>query len=112
MLRLLITTLLVVALTAAAYAGGRIDAGGEVGRTALIRSALHGHGPMLGFLLERGADVNAYDKRGRSSLIRAASIGREDMLAMLLDHGAGPHHAASRGHHMLGRLVADAVGRD
>ena len=61
-----------------------------VDMTPLIVAASAGGQPMVEWLLEKGADVNAANKAGQTALILAASGGRTAIVRLLLDKGANP----------------------
>ena len=54
--------------------------------TSLHLAAWNGHGDILMYLLEGGADVNAHDRIGRTALHWAAEHGHRDVVALLLSH--------------------------
>ena len=51
-------------------------------------AAFNGHTPVLQFLLEEGAEVEAKDVNGRTALMYASSGPFEEAVAFLLEHGA------------------------
>lgn len=61
------------------------------GQTALIyasRNRNKGFNEVVRFLIEKGADVNAYDKNGNTALISAARYGLADNVQTLIGKGA------------------------
>jgi len=98
------------------------------GRTLLIEAAVLGDAPMIRFLVEHGAEVNATDKEGRTALMQ---IGRVDNMTdrgvmeiggrpegeslslegcrFLLDHGANPNMQDKEG--VTALMEAAGVGR-
>ncbi len=102
----------------AIQAGANLEARDEIGRTALMWSAFHGHSPMLEYLIDQGADVNARDKDERTVLIWAAIAGRAVVVEILLANGADASladvdgktaaaHAVAEGHTALGQRLAE-----
>ncbi|KAG1833009.1 hypothetical protein EV424DRAFT_1342041 [Suillus variegatus] len=64
------------------------DREGEVGhKTALHKAALHGHLPIITYLLPDRADVNARDADGWTALHNACSKGYLDIVRWLCEHG-------------------------
>src|SRR6185436_16315040 len=51
-------------------------------------AAANGSAPMIGVLLDAGAEVNAFDPAGETPLMSAARVGKIDAVTMLLDRGA------------------------
>ena len=105
-------------VAAAIQAGANIEVRDEIGRTALMWSAFHGHGPMLEFLIDQGADVNARDKEDRTALIWAAIAGRGAAVETLLESGAdavlkdsagetAAEHAVAEGHSEIGQRLSE-----
>jgi ankyrin repeat protein len=58
------------------------------GRTALMLAAMEGHGPVVGLLIEAGADLNVVDAEGSTALSLARSYGQLDVAAQLETAGA------------------------
>lgn len=105
-------------VAAAIQAGANIEVRDEVGRTALMWSAFHGHDPMLEYLIDQGADVNARDKEERTPLIWAAIAGRGGAVETLLANGADAAltdsegntagaHALAEGHAEIGQRLSE-----
>ena len=103
---------------AAIQGGANIETRDEIGRTALMWSAFHGHSPMLEYLIDQGADVNARDNDERTVLIWAAIAGRSAVVETLLASGADASlvdadgktaatHASAEGHAALGQRLAE-----
>ncbi len=63
--------------------------------------------PVIAFLLEKGADVNARHLNGMTPLMMAAQTGQRDTLRLLLAKGAEPNARAENGKTAL-RLSLDA----
>lgn len=64
--------------------------GGEQteGITALMTAAMHGHLPIVNFLLEKGANVHFRSRSGFTALLLAASRGHLNCIDALLEKGA------------------------
>lgn len=70
-----------------------LDHGAQINRRQNEWSALHyaafaGHAELAGFLVQKGADVNARSTNGSTVLMMAAREGRENIARMLMDAGA------------------------
>jgi ankyrin repeat protein len=64
---------------------------GYLGHTALIHASTNknkGFSEVVRFLIEKGADVNAFDKNGYTPLISAAMYGLLDSVQTLIEKGA------------------------
>lgn len=70
-------------------------------RTALITAALHGHVPVLDYLLARGARIDARDAQGRSALWAAVWGRQAAASARLLAGGASPDVRSAAGEPLL-----------
>jgi len=57
-------------------------------RPPLLQMARYGHLPVVEYLVENGADVNATDKYGNTALMEASDNGQLDVVHYLLDRGA------------------------
>ena len=57
-------------------------------RTPLIFAATNGHTPVVGFLISKGAEVNAKDSSGQTALLYAAKRSFNQAAALLLEKGA------------------------
>lgn len=66
----------------------RSGAANESHKTPLAVAAMHGHKPMVAYLIARGANVNRGDTAGAPPLHYAARHSDSAMLALLLQHGA------------------------
>jgi ankyrin repeat protein len=78
--------------------GADVDAGDDTsGRRAIHEAAEKGRLEVLGFLLERGADINALDKWNFTPLHRAAFQGGSDNVRLLIDKGANVSAKTCRG---------------
>jgi ankyrin repeat protein len=76
-----------MALTAFLDGGFNPNAQSESdGRTALINAAARGDLQVVGFLVDRGADVNVKDNLGYTALIHAIEAGYDDVQKVLLNH--------------------------
>ena len=95
------------------------------GRTPLSRAAFNGHGDVVKYLVENGADVSARDDDdgGRTPLSRAALNGHGDVVKYLVDNGAdvsaGDYrgytpltNAAMNGHVDIVRYLVEEHGAD
>src|SRR5215813_5251733 len=72
-------------------AGTGIDAKGRDGKTALIAATEMARIPMIQFLLDKGADVNAKDGKFKATALSFAADKRNaTIVKMLLDKGADP----------------------
>ena len=61
-----------------------VETGVHRGRTALVLAAQHGHQPIVGLLLARGADPETVDNYGMTPLMHAAHQGHLSVLNELL----------------------------
>jgi hypothetical protein len=77
-----------------------IDAGSEVGATALSYAAARGRREIVALLIERGADVNARNGVGKTAL----------GVAMLANNFARPRDYLAADHDAVIRLLTDAGG--
>ena len=76
-----------MALTAFLDGGFNPNAQSESdGRTALINAAARGDLQVVGFLVDRGADINVKDKLGYTALLHAIEAGYDDVQKVLLNH--------------------------
>ena len=60
----------------------------EFGRTALMRAAQWGHDEAVGWLIQRGAEVDAQDKGGKTALHLSCEFGHAGVVRALVDTGA------------------------
>lgn len=67
---------------------GYIEADFKKGTTALMLASAFGRSDVVGFLLSKGADINATDHIGLTSLIYAAWRGQKEIVSQLLSAGA------------------------
>lgn len=67
------------------------------GWSPLMYAAFNGHTPVVAFLLENGADVDAQAENGFTALIAAARGGHEDVVALLLKRKANPNLVSDKG---------------
>eukprot|EP01043_Picozoa_sp_COSAG02_P030315 COSAG02_NODE_1929_length_10336_cov_69.703819_3_plen_795_part_00 len=65
-------------------ADGPIDIRNGVGQTGLMGAVRGGHPDLVGYLVRKGADVNATDNSGETALHWGALIGKEDIVRLLL----------------------------
>jgi ankyrin repeat protein len=63
----------------------------------LMYAAYNGHAPVVNYLLENGAEVNAQASNGFTALIAAAKGGYENIVITLLKRGAKPNLVTDRG---------------
>jgi ankyrin repeat protein len=61
---------------------------GNQGAVALHAAALEGHVGCVEALLDKGADINAWDSNGNTALMLAARAGHEEVVKALMDKGA------------------------
>lgn len=83
-----------------------VERGAQVNRSGREWSALHyavfaGHADVAGFLLSRGADVNALSTNGSTPLMMAAREGHESLARSLLAAGARRDIVNERGENAL-----------
>ncbi|MES1930660.1 ankyrin [Salinisphaera dokdonensis CL-ES53] len=77
-----------------------VAAGADIGRTdhkdntPLIMAARSGHRPMIGYLLDLGATIEARNDQGRRALFQAVAGGHPDAVRLLLARGADPNAGA------------------
>jgi ankyrin repeat protein len=79
-----------------------VDAGSDVGATALSYAASRGHREVVALLLERGAAVNARNGVGKTAL----------GIAMLANNFARHRDYLAAGHDAVIRLLEDAGGTE
>ena len=77
-------------------AGAHVNDKAADGISALVLAAHSGHTPLVAFLLDRGADVNAADV-GYTALHAAVLRGDMDMIKTLLARGADPNARLTKG---------------
>ena len=77
-------------------AGANVNDKAADGISALVLAAHSGHTPLVAFLLDRGADVNAADV-GYTALHAAVLRGDMDMIKTLLARGADPNARLTKG---------------
>lgn len=70
---------------------------GPLGYTTLIEAALRGRVETIGYLIKRGADVNATSEFGETALMHAAAGGHIKVVNILLGEGASVNAAKSSG---------------
>ena len=63
--------------------------------TPLIMAARSGHRPMIGYLLDLGANIEARNNHGRTALFQAVVGGHHDVVRVLLARGADPQAEAA-----------------
>jgi ankyrin repeat protein len=79
--------------------GVDIDARDNSGNTALILQALFLHTRMVRFLLDNGAEIEAFNGYGTTALISSLDKPSDGETALLLiERGADPHHGSKAGH--------------
>ena len=59
----------------------------KTGRTALHEAVLGEHQPVVEFIVELGADVNARDEKGETALHKAARVGNTEIANFLISKG-------------------------
>ncbi len=69
----------------------------QTGHTPLHRAAHEGHGEVVLYLLETGADIHRTDRRGDTPLHLAAAQGHLAVVRHLMAHGAQPDLPDQRG---------------
>ena len=74
------------------HSGAEIGAFDDLSRTPLHYAAEQEHYKVAQWLLEHGANVNAYDEKmiGETALCLAAQKDYPEMVELLLSHGANP----------------------
>ncbi len=82
--------------------GVGVDAGSEVGATALTYAASRGRPEVVALLLARGADVNARNGVGKTAL----------GIARLANVFAKPRHYLAPDHDAVIRLIVEAGGTE
>jgi ankyrin repeat protein len=65
-----------------------IDILSKHGQTALLIASLRGNLPLMKFLLDRGANIEAKDNRGNTPLLAAVQYGANDAALILISQGA------------------------
>jgi len=60
------------------------------GRTPLIHAVLKGNMPIVKFLIEKKANINAQDKAGQAAIHFATLLEKIDIVTLLLKNGANP----------------------
>jgi ankyrin repeat protein len=71
------------------------------GFTPLMVAAYYGYTPILKYLLENGANVDATDKNGWTALMYSASYNFIDDVKLLIDHKASLNMKNNKGHTAL-----------
>lgn len=84
--------------------------GRSSGRPLQLAAKKYGGGPMVEFLLKRGATVDSTDMLGRTALMRAAEHGWIDAIEALLAKGADPNRMTP-GPRPLTPLALARIGR-
>ena len=69
--------------------------------TPLIAATYYGHKPIVEYLCENGADLDAQAADGKTALIYAAYYNFADIAEILLDHGASVNIKDKDGHTAL-----------
>ncbi len=67
------------------------------GWSPLMYAAFNGHTPVVEYLLENGAEVDAQAENGFTALIAAARSGHEDVVVSLLKRKANPNLVSDKG---------------
>ncbi len=80
---------------------GKIEEKDINGFTPLIVAAYYGYTPILTYLLENGANVDATDKNGWTALMYSASYDFIDDVKLLIDHNASLNIKNNEGHTAL-----------
>lgn len=83
---------------AAAKALPTIDTPDKTGMTALHWAVFRGHELCVRLLIDRSADIDAYQKGLNTPLLLAAAAGHETIARLLIEHGADIHWKNHRGH--------------
>jgi len=76
---------------------------------ALIICSAYGILPLVKFIIDHGADVNASNKDGATILMLASDAGQKDVAALLIDHGANVNASTEKGWTPL--MVASDAGQ-
>lgn len=90
-----------------------VDVPGQDGFTALSLAAYLGHRPIVGYLINKGADVN-YSSPGSThftALTGAVASGHADVVEVLLAHGADANHRYEGGNTPLTEAAANGDPR-
>jgi len=88
-------------------AGLSVDALDRYGQTTLMLAALHGHGPMVEWLVGHGADLDHTAKYRLSALMLAALNGHRDIVAVLVAAGADQTLRGSGAPGFAGKTASD-----
>jgi len=80
---------------------GKIEEKDVNGFTPLMVAAYYGYTPILTYLLENGANVDATDKNGWTVLMYSASYDFIDDVKLLIDHNASLNIKNNEGHTAL-----------
>ena len=74
-----------------------VEAGADIntislynGNTPLIVASEYGHTPIVEYLIQNKADINARNNDGKTPLILAKENGHEEIVKHLIEHGATP----------------------
>src|SRR5215831_11978085 len=78
---------------------------GHVPLPQLWQIAAGGQTDQLAAILDRGADVNAFNSAGLTALMVAAYHGQTEMVKALIEHGADVNAAGSDG--LTAAMIAD-----
>lgn len=82
----------------------------DVGWTALLRAATSGQEPMVRFLIEKGADIEARSPNNGTPLICAAEGNHEAVVELLLQNGANVKAGDDFGWKPLHRVIMNRGG--
>jgi len=81
----------------------------STGRTPLYRAVEIGHTQIVGFLIDKGADVNTKDNEGQTPLHGACKLGYKQMVELLIAKGADINAKDNKGQTALS--LANEQGR-
>ena len=81
------------------------------GGTALLTAAAAGQAEVMGYLIEKGADIHQASVDGMTPLLAAATSGSPAATRLLMERGASTHSRTSEGYTAL-MLTAACIERD
>lgn len=97
-------------------AGGHLqalDRGGDSALRQAIFKSTEKDDSLVRYLLEHGADVNAYDQEHRTPLLQALRYGQMHLAPLLLEHGADPalcgHHEVNAFHQLAATGTPEVI---